>query len=193
MPVFQFFFLLTSTRASGGLILIAHQASKCLGLAFFIVFFLFPLQLILIRRKCVSLHGSNHEGTCLSGSSHSPGVCECLVILILTPCVVLSRQDVWLCGEADWQHHRERVPPVRRDGPRAAGCGHCQLHQQSHAWTSAAPMKISNFAVVLVAALCWAGVSDDGPVLYSSRANCTLAMFPRDNVFLQPVNEPPQK
>lgn len=50
-------------------------------------------------------------------------------------------QDVWLCGEADRQRHRERVSPVRRDGPRAASSGHCQLYQQSHAGTSATQMS----------------------------------------------------
>lgn len=50
-------------------------------------------------------------------------------------------QDVWLRGAAGGQHHGERVSPVCRDGPRAARCGHRQLHQQSHAGASAAQMR----------------------------------------------------
>lgn len=62
---------------------------------------------------------------------------SCLLISHLT----FLLQDVWLCGEADGQCYRERVSPVCRDGPRAASCGHCQLYQQSHAWTSATQMR----------------------------------------------------
>ena len=54
---------------------------------------------------------------------------------------LLLLQDVWLRGEAYGQRHRERVSPVCRDGPRAAGCGHRQLYQQSHVGTTAAQMR----------------------------------------------------
>lgn len=72
-------------------------------------------------------------------------VCFCvsyfLFSCLLTHCVTFRLQDVRLRGKTDRQCNRERLSLVCRGGPRAASCGHCQLYQQSHAWTTASQMR----------------------------------------------------
>lgn len=123
-------------RASGGLILIARQASKCLCRVSFLFAFAsdhfscyFAWQIIAIINHHLSLIWFCF---CVSYSFYS-----CL----LTYRVTFRLQDVRLRGKADRQCNGERLSPVCRGGPRAASCGHCQLYQQSHAWTSATQMR----------------------------------------------------
>lgn len=131
------------TRASGGLILIARQASKCLWGSVFPLSVTIPAgtmcffawQLITIG---FATRFSKENWLSLS--------VKWGLLFLLTSCVCPLVQDVWLCGETDRHCYRECVSPVCRDGPRATSCSNRQLYQQSHAGTTATEMrKTENF------------------------------------------------
>lgn len=131
-----FLCLYLCTRASGGLILIARQASKCL--CHCVLFFASDITDWYTVQLCMAI---NHKQICYWLLQTKFSVRYYLLSCILTSHVSLLLQDVWLCGEADGQCYRERVSPVCRDGPRAASCSHCQLYQQSHAGTTDTQMR----------------------------------------------------
>lgn len=140
-------------HASGGLILIARQASKCLCYCVYFVCEWNDQQ----ETMCYSAWQLITSLLWLLEFVLVSNICPCIFWPLMCPFLL---QDVWLCGEADRQCDRERVSPVCRDGPRAASCGHRQLYQQSHAGTAATQMREQDKTVD-----CWGSGGDVNMIL----------------------------